>query len=160
MPDNKCRRSPRGPAVKRFGSLSVRHNASRGMSFPKANPKAKALPTGDSVKRLKDAERKRESRAAEKSKRPYDQSDPPVPERLTMIVEYLRTHPDSTIKEIITGLGFVAEQPRIMRWHHHFQALVKAQMIAHEVRKDRPGPGNPKQFRLVDPMPVALGDDT
>lgn len=57
------------------------------------------------------------------SKRKYNDSDPPTSERMRMIVEYLTKHPNSSLREIIEGLGFTLTVDRNGRWHHQINAL-------------------------------------
>jgi hypothetical protein len=79
-------------------------------------------------------------------KRGYNNSDPPVPERKTLIVAYLRAHPNSTIPEIISGLAFEPDHIRIGRWTHQFNELMRDGIIVSGIR--RKAIGSPRELRL------------
>lgn len=102
---------------------------------PSRKQSATALPKGDPVAELKAVEKRRKS-GAPKPKRGYDNtSDIPKADRERLIPEFLASNPYRTAAEIITGLGYEADDKRIARWHHSFIALWEAGRIARRIRE-------------------------
>lgn len=63
---------------------------------------------------------------------PQRTGEPIGEERNGMILGYLANHPKSNQREILKGLGFDDSHARIARWHHAFNALIKANRIVAE----------------------------
>ena len=110
--------------------------------------KIKALPSSsDETRKLKDAERQRRNRAKKKIERDNDDSLP-IEQRKAMIVDYLSTHPDSILPEVLEGLGLEPTMSRRARWHHHFGALVAAGTII-VVGQRANNKGHPKEYQVA-----------
>lgn len=88
----------------------------KGKALPK---KAKALPV-NKRKALRD---------------PDMSGDPRPAERPPLIMDYLARHPNSSIREIIEGLGFEATDLRAGRWSHTFKALIASGEITRRSRE-------------------------
>lgn len=84
-------------------------------------------------------------------------------ERMSMIVDYLRSHPNSTQREVISGLGFDAEDKQLMgRWTHQFKELIRQRVIMIAGIRNNGTSGHPNEYILPTVAsvigPVAEGE--
>lgn len=56
-------------------------------------------------------------------------NEPEASEREQLILDYLRTNPESTLANVIEGLGLVPEERITGRWHHYIKRLHDAGTI-------------------------------
>lgn len=75
-----------------------------------------------------------------KVKRTRDDSGPSVKERNELALAYLRDHPKSDAKQIISGVGFEPTQRELFKWWSSLSILVKANQIVCEKISFRAGP--------------------
>jgi len=66
---------------------------------------------------------------AHPTSKPIRDRDIPVKERKTRIVGYLATHPESGIRQIVTGLGFNPSEKLVGRWGFTLTTMVQANLI-------------------------------
>lgn len=84
--------------------------------------------------------------AQQKKPRAYTQPTETITERYRLIQEYLAEHPDSTLMEILEGVGQPATHVVTARWYHQMKALVSNGTISYRTRSAM---GHPKEYRLI-----------
>lgn len=101
----------------------------------------RAIPPAREAKALPPADRK--TKANGRKPRPGNNypggrhpNDPPMAERQTMILAYLRQTPNQSVAEIVAGIGLEPDSGRLSRWHHVFKAMRDAGAIDRRPRND------------------------
>lgn len=69
--------------------------------------------------------------------------EPHSERRASLIVEYLKEHPNSSLKEILQGMGLVGDTGQQSRWHHNMHTLMDAGTVV----RARAGKSSSQPFR-------------